>query len=166
MLNEFVPERIEVKGADGLFLDTIDTVEAYPESWRGMIKLIAALRKKYPRIPIVANRGFTILEGMIPEIDGILFEAFTTRWDPGRKSSSLHSDSDLEWVDGVLAKIQKLGGSLGIQVLVLDYAGPGQDEVARRARKRADVAGLTWSLTTGSLDALPFDGGPGSPSSE
>jgi len=162
VVKELVPHIIDEQGVDGLFLDTLDTVDAFPKTKQGMVGLVRSIRKAYPDIPIVANRGFSILDGMAPFIDGVLFEAFTTRFNPETKQSKVHSDSDLEWVDGVLEKIRRAGRNQ-IEVLVLDYASRPDTVAARRARERAEAAGLAWSLTTGSLDRLPMDGGPGKP---
>ena len=47
---------------DGIFLDTIETVDAYPESRDGMIKLVGELRAALPDKVIVINRGFSLLD--------------------------------------------------------------------------------------------------------
>jgi hypothetical protein len=47
-----------------------------------------------------------------------------------------------------------------LQVLVLDYADMQDKQVQAAAVARAQKAGLTYSITTGSLNRLPVDGGP------
>ncbi len=46
------------KGYDGVFLDTVDTAEAFPDTKAGMVDLIRNLRKNYPNAILVQNRGF------------------------------------------------------------------------------------------------------------
>lgn len=161
VLDELAPKLLGEKGAEGLFLDTLDTVDAYPEIKPGMIELVRKLRAKFPSAPIIANRGFTILEGIVPHVDAVLFEAFSTQYDPGSNRSRLHDASDLEWVDGILARLRAASRDGSLQVLVLDYADPKDPKVKDAAVRRARASGLTYSISTGSLDNLPIEGGPG-----
>lgn len=161
VLEELAPKVLAQKGCDGLFLDTIDTVDVYPETRPGMIELIKKLRAAFPKAPIIANRGFEILEGIVPHIDALLFEAFTTRYSPESNRSVLHPASDLEWVDGIVGRIKQAGGNDPIQILVLDYADPKDPQVKAAAVARAKRSGLTYSISTGSLDRLPIEGGSG-----
>lgn len=71
-------------GADGLFLDTLDTVDVAGHGGAtigGMVELVKLLRETYPNAKIVANRGFTILEYISKYIDGMMFESFNTTWN-------------------------------------------------------------------------------------
>jgi hypothetical protein len=160
VLREFIPEIVDKKGIQGLFLDTLDTVDLYPQTRSGMAELIRQIRENYPGIPLIANRGFSMLESLVGEVDAILFEAFTTRWDPASGRSRIHSKNDLAWVDGVLRRIRELSMKNELQVLVLDYADMQDKQVQAAAVARAQKAGLTYSITTGSLNRLPVDGGP------
>jgi hypothetical protein len=164
VLDELVPELLGRRGVNGLFLDTLDTVDAFPETRDGMARLVARVRERWPAIPLVANRGFSMLDALVPLVDAFLFEAFSTRYDPATGKSRLHPPADLEWVDSILARIRSLGGPDGPQVLVLDYADPTDARVAEAAAARARRAGLPFSITTGSLDQLPVGGsGSGAP---
>ena len=163
VLTDLAPKVLAGKHCDGLFFDTLDTVDVYPETKPGMIDLIKKLRAAYPKAPFIANRGFEILEGTVPVIDALLFEAFTTRYAPETNRSELFSQSDLEWVDGIVTRIKTAGGADPIQILVLDYADPRNPAVKAAAIARAKKAGLTYSISTGSLDKLPIEGGSGTP---
>jgi hypothetical protein len=165
VLREMIPALIR-KNANALFLDTLDTVDRFPETREGMVDLIRRIREAYPDLPLIANRGFSILEGTIPHLDAILFEAFSTRWDPASARSTLHPAADLEWVDAMLGKIRKIGGGKVPQVLVLDYASPKDAVVLNAAVSRARKAGLTYSITQGNLNVLPMEGGPAKPRKE
>src|SRR5215212_8473026 len=62
------------KGFDGVFLDTVDTVDAYPETLPGMVQLIHKLRAAYPDALLVQNRGFTVIDQVESDLDALMFE--------------------------------------------------------------------------------------------
>lgn len=164
ILDELAPDRLKTKGCDGLFLDTIDTVDAYPVVKYGMASLIKKIRKAYPQAPVMANRGFTILDDMAAHLDAILFEQFSVRWDDHPEGEpQLYSPGDLQWVDAVLKNIQTAGGGR-LQVFALDYVKDPASEVAKKCIERATQHKMPWSLTVMSLDKLPMAGGPQAPS--
>ncbi len=68
-------------GVDGLFLDTLDTVDVRPESIGGLTQLIKRLHETYPEAKLVANRGFNLLKYISPYISGLMFESFNTTYD-------------------------------------------------------------------------------------
>lgn len=68
-------------GVDGLFLDTLDTVDVRPESLGGLVELVKLLHETYPDAKLVANRGFNLLKYISPYISGLMFESFNTTYD-------------------------------------------------------------------------------------
>ena len=58
IINVQAKEILVNKGCDGLFLDTIDTVDQFADTMDGMIDLIVKLHAAYPDAKLVANRGF------------------------------------------------------------------------------------------------------------
>ena len=73
--------RILDYGVDGLFLDTLDTVDVRPESIGGLTELVRLLHETYPEAKLVANRGFNLLKYISPYISGLMFESFNTTYD-------------------------------------------------------------------------------------
>jgi TM1410 hypothetical-related protein len=73
--------RILDYGVDGLFLDTLDTVDVRPESLGGLVQLVKRLHETYPEAKLVANRGFNLLKYISPYISGLMFESFNTTYD-------------------------------------------------------------------------------------
>ena len=65
-------------GVDGLFMDTLDTVDIDIASLPGMADLVKKLKTTYPEAKLVANRGFTVLPYISAYIDGLMFESFNT----------------------------------------------------------------------------------------
>lgn len=70
--------RILDYGVDGLFMDTLDTVDIANNTIGGMADLVKKLKETYPEAKLVANRGFTVLPYISQYIDGLMFESFNT----------------------------------------------------------------------------------------
>lgn len=68
-------------GADGLFLDTLDTVDVAYDTIGGMVDLVKTLDETFPEAKLVVNRGFTIFSYISSYVDGIMFESFSTTYD-------------------------------------------------------------------------------------
>ena len=65
----YIPDARQIRegGYDGIFLDTIDTASAFPQTKEGMIRLVQALRTALPDAPIVLNQGFPLLAQPLDE---------------------------------------------------------------------------------------------------
>ena len=68
-------------GVDGIFMDTLDTVDIEPSSLPGMASLVKKLDETFPDAKLVANRGFTCLPYISQHIDGLMFESFNTTYN-------------------------------------------------------------------------------------
>ena len=68
-------------GVDGLFMDTLDTVDIDISLLSGMVDLVKNLKTTYPEAKLVANRGLTALPYISAYIDGLMFESFNTTYD-------------------------------------------------------------------------------------
>jgi len=119
ILNVLIP-RILSKGFDGLFLDTVDVVDVFPNMRDDMINLISEIRSRYPNIVIIQNRGFSIIDETARYIDGVLFECFTTHYNWTSKRYEVWKDRD--WIDMQAERLANLRERYGIVVLTLDYA--------------------------------------------
>lgn len=84
-------------GADGLFMDTIDSVDVDANTLGGMVSLIKRLHEEFPDKKLVANRGFSTLEYISDYIDGLMFESFNTTWDFTKDCSVDLSESANEY---------------------------------------------------------------------
>lgn len=76
ILNE--TEKILSYGVDGIFMDTLDTVDIDNSTLPGMADLVRKLDERFPEAKLVANRGFTVLPYISQHIDGLMFESFNT----------------------------------------------------------------------------------------
>ena len=136
IINKRVKEVIE-KGCDGIFMDTVDTVDIYPETKQGMIDLIRKIREKYPEIKIVQNRGFGVLEETAEYIDAIMYEDFSIDYDWQTDTYSKADQAKLVST-GLFAKgINELRKKKNFLVLALDYADLNQKDLIQFCYDRA-----------------------------
>ena len=152
------------EGYDGLFLDTIDTASAFPQTEPGMAKLIEELRAALPKAPIVLNQGFPLLPRLAPLADGLMIESFTATYDFQTRTYVLHSPSSLDWTKGVAERIIKpVLDKHPLKVLVLDYALPGDGDRIQMAADRATTFGYLFAAGPITLDAVYNTGIHGKP---
>lgn len=125
LLNKIVP-RVFWKGAQGLFLDSVDLAapERYPELRGAMIHLIKSLRKKFPEKFLVLNNGQFFLQQVAENVNGLAVENVLTN-PQGEKSPHVRSTGDV-WE--ILKKLQKIKKKYRIPVFVVDYF-PAREEV-------------------------------------
>jgi uncharacterized protein (TIGR01370 family) len=133
-------------GFNGFFLDTLDTVDLFPKTKPGMIRIVERLRQKFPNAIIVQNRGFAVLPETSRLIDAVMFEDYSTSFN-FETQQYLSSDGDTNAVGLVRTAQQN-----GVKVLALDYAD--DPKLRRRAIDRAKAAGFLPFVTNISLNTL------------
>lgn len=137
--------RILEQGFDGLFLDTLDTVDLYPKTAPGMVSIVAQLRSSFPDKAIVQNRGFAVLPRTADLIDAVMFEDFSTTYDFSTKQYSA-TDGDPSEVLPYHAR--------GLPVLAMEYALPTQQDLIVRAYARAHEFGFIPFVSSINLDTI------------
>lgn len=164
-------EIINGMGFQGLFLDTIDTVDLYADAREGMIDLIRELRREFPHVVIVLNNGFTVLPYVAAMADGMMIESFTCSYDRERQSYFERSLQATQWLDRTVEeKVRPMVTRYGFPVLALDYCRPDQSELIQKGRERADKFGFVHAVAPHKLDeiyeippAVPNDSSGASP---
>ncbi|HBY09400.1 MAG TPA: hypothetical protein DEH22_17070 [Chloroflexi bacterium] len=153
ILQQRIPEII-ARGFVGIFLDTLDVAEQYPETRQGVIRLIRQIRAFYPHLMLVANRGFSILDEINELVDAFLFEAFTTHSTHGITSNyAIWDNQALAWTAQQVDHLHAKG--VNIPILALDYAAPSDTALRSAAWRRAQKYGLLSFTTTRFVDWLP-----------
>ena len=148
------------KGCDGIFMDTVDTVELYPETREGMISLIRKIREKFPHIIMVQNRGFPVIKDTAPFIDAVMYEDFSIQYDWQKDKytklplTGLVANANLAL--DTLIPAQKIAEQHGryLHVLVLDYAEPFQKNLIAYCYARAWAYGFVPYVSTILLDEV------------
>ena len=129
--------------ASATILDTLDTVDLFPKTKPGMVRIVERLREKFPNAVIVQNRGFAVLPETSKLIDAVMFEDYSTSLNFDTQKY-LSSDGDISAVLPVL--------KTGVKVLALDYAD--DPKLRRRAIDRAKAAGFLPFVTNIRLNTL------------
>lgn len=139
--------------ADGVFMDTVDTVDVYPASafQDAFATLINELKALYPTKDFCSNRGFTILEDIIASCSYVMFESFLTdyNWETGLYSKITNIDA-IAFNDSVVTLLKSLRASNTFDVLALNYCANDSsgDELRAYIADTCRALGfLSWSST-------------------
>ena len=143
------------RGYDGLFLDTLDSVERIAAKrpgeaaayHRALVNAIRRLHREFPGKPIVLNRGFPLLEEVHDAIQGVLIEGLYQTWSPEEKRYSATSVQGTEWLLNHIARIK----ARKLPVYVVDYVPPSDKALAYRTAERIREAGGIPFVTTPEL---------------
>lgn len=124
-------------GADGVFMDTLDTVDVYPaeEFGEGMAKMVNELKAEYPGKEFIANRGFTILPQIIRSCAYVMFETFISEydWNTGKYYELTDKDTVKE-NEEVKKKLRELRKAHTFDILALNYCADGAEGDALREK--------------------------------
>jgi uncharacterized protein (TIGR01370 family) len=137
------------KGFDGVFLDTVDTVDMFPQTLPGMVEIIHRLRATYPDALLVQNRGFTVVDDTAGDIDALMFEDLVTTYD-FINSEYLYADNSY-----VAQQMAQLHADTGVVILALDYVAPDNPAGAYLAIQAANEYGFIPAVSTIMLDDIP-----------
>ena len=104
ILEKKIPALLQA-GFNGLFLDQLDVVldleEKNPEKFKGMkeaaIWLVKEIRKQFPEIKLMMNRGYEILPQVGRDIDYELAETLYTSYNFKTKRYYVRSKQEFEW---------------------------------------------------------------------
>jgi len=147
-------------GFDGVFLDTLDNAaemeRVAPKKNAGMTeaayRLVAAIRRTWPDIVIVQNRGFEILQRTAPLIDYALGESLAVDWDFAKKRGALVSEAEFK------RRVEPLKGAKRaapkLELLSLDYWEPTDAVGVRRIYALQRANGLSPVTATVELDRI------------
>ena len=154
----------EEEGYDGIFLDTLDTAQLYPEIADGMVQLVADLRAALPDAPIVLNQGFKLFDRLAPMADALMLESFTATYDFDAREYKLNSASSLDaHTRNVNTTLQPVLVDHPMPIFVLDYAEAGDEESIRTAANRAATFGYQFASAPIYLDEVHTHGIRGEP---
>jgi len=147
-------------GFDGVFLDTLDNAgdmeREAPKKYAGMIegaaRLVAAIRRAWPDIVIVQNRGFELLPRTASLVDYLLAESLAADWDFAKKRASSVPDAEYKRRLTPLLTAKKAAPKL--ELLSLDYWDPTDAEGIRRIYALQRANGLSPLTATVELDRI------------
>lgn len=155
---------VEVEGYDGIFLDTLDTAQIYPDSADGMVQLVAELRDAIPDSPIILNQGFKLFDRLAPMADGLMLESFTATFDFQSKQYMLNYDASIDaHTRNVRRNLLPVLETHPMPIFVLDYAKADDTEAIQTAADRAATFGFQFAAAPIYLDEVYINGIVGTP---
>ncbi|MHB1755936.1 MAG: endo alpha-1,4 polygalactosaminidase [Leptospirillum sp.] len=143
----------------GIFLDTLDSPLEYrkehPKKGKGIRRavksFIETVHASYPGVRIIVNRGFEILPSLAPEISGVLYEDFCSRFDEETKSYVSVPEDERRSFLHLIDEAKKRNPAL--IVLALDYDDPAHPVFQKRCDQISRRDGFPhyvsdWTLST------------------
>ncbi len=159
VLEDLIPEILH-EGFHGLFLDTLDNAafleDRDPEKYGGMtsaaVRLVRTIRRHYPSLPIMMNRGYEILPRVADKIDLFLAESLYSDYDFDTGTYKPVSVETYEEQVGILRSIRKRWPDL--QIFTLDYWDPGDPSGLAEVYARQRSSGFIPYVSTIALDRV------------
>lgn len=159
VVEELVPSLIR-KGFDGVFLDTLDNPphleRTDPKRWAGMTegaaRLVGAIRRHWPNIAIMQNRGYEILPLTATQLDYALGESVYTTWNFARNRADLQPADDYRFQVEALKDAKARNPRL--EILTLDYWDPADTAMVARIYALQRDNGFSPYVSTVELDRV------------
>jgi hypothetical protein len=155
------------RGFRGFFLDTLDSYQlvAKTDAERarqedGMVRVIQAIKARYPDARLIFNRGFEILPRVHPLAEAVAFESLFRGWDQGKGRYVEVAEADRTWLLGQARTIRE---QYRLPVISIDYCPPADRRCARETAGRIQALGITpyvsdpglQTVGIGSVEVLP-----------
>ncbi len=134
-------------GFAGVFLDTLETDEMTPLKRLETLELIAEVRSLANKNTLLANRGFQLMPELLDFVNGVVFEAFSTRWQ-SKGGYTIAPKHELAWSATIALELKRKQ----TPVYALDYADTA--ELKHFAKRRAEHFGFTSLIANRELTQL------------
>lgn len=162
VVDQLVPAML-AKGFRGVFLDTLDSAEALeqrdPQRFAGMVEaaagLVIALRRRFPRTPIMINRGFAVLPRIVGRFDMLLGESVSSTFDQQSKRYHLVAPEAREWQVSRMLDAKRRDPSL--RLFALDYWDPDDPDGISRLYALERMSGFTPYVATPDLSRIVME---------
>jgi hypothetical protein len=157
LLDRVVPAAL-LPRTHGLFLDTADTAveleRADPGRFAGsaaaLERVLARLRERHPRALLVLNGGLGVAERLHADLDAVAVESVWSDYDFAARAYRARMERDGEARAAALDRLR----ALGLPVLVLEYAPPGDGAWVQSLIGRARARGFVPYVSTIGLDRV------------
>ncbi|MGL4609826.1 MAG: hypothetical protein ACRCYY_09100 [Trueperaceae bacterium] len=147
-------------GFGGVFLDGLEKDALTPLHRLEILELITEIRNlanttnvskptdgNAQQRTLLANRGFQLMPELLDFVSGVVFEAFSTRWQP-KGGYAISPKHELAWSATVALELKRKA----IPVYTLDYADNA--ELKHFAKRRAEHFGFTSLIANRELTQL------------
>jgi uncharacterized protein (TIGR01370 family) len=146
------------QGYDGLFLDTLDSFNLYVTSAEArqrqadaLAGLLKNIRKTWPQMQLIANRGFEVMPEIAPLLEAVVAESLFASWDNARQKYQPADPAGQEWL---LQRLQAIRKDYGLEVVIIDYLPPAHRDDARKLAGRIQELGFVPWVSTPELDSI------------
>lgn len=146
------------RGYRGFFLDTMDSYHlvAKTDAERarqeaGMVRVIQAIKARYPEARLLFNRGFEILPQVHSLVYGVVFESLFRGWNQAQGRYTEVSQQDRDWL---LAQARVIREQYKLPVISIDYCPPTDRRCARDTARRIRALGITPYVTDSGLQTV------------
>jgi polysaccharide biosynthesis protein PelA len=146
------------KGYRGFFLDTLDSYQlisrtdaARAAQEAGLVKVIRAMKARYPDARLIFNRGFEVLPRVHDLAYMVAFESLYRGWDAGKQRYTEVPKADREWLLTQAATIRE---KYRLPVLSIDYCAPGDAACAAQTVARITADGIVPYVTDSALGTV------------
>jgi uncharacterized protein (TIGR01370 family) len=154
-------------GYRGFFLDTLDSYQLFAKTddararqEAGLVATIREVKKRFPQVRLIFNRGFEILPQVHGDAFAVAAESLFQGWNAAQQKYRPVPANDREWLLGQLNRVRQ---EYKLPVLSIDYVPPGQRALARAtAAKIRDMGFIPWVtnpelnlLGVGEIEVMP-----------
>jgi len=149
LLQKVLPE-IMIKGFDGIFLDTVDSVAPYTDRKRmapDMLNIIRKIDEIYPGAFVIQNAGLFMLDKTAPYIDAVLVEDVATLYDFKDDSYNLRSDKSYR---RQVKRIRKHAEQSGKPFMIVDFGV--EKELINKIQQRLDTLNTPYFISNIEFD--------------
>lgn len=146
------------KSYSGIFLDTLDsfhlvakTPQQIKQQKQGLIQIIQELHQRFPKLKLLLNRGFDVIDDVHSIVDGVVVESLFQTWDGSTATYKPVPDIDQNWL---LEKLKAMKQAYHLPIYVIDYVAPNKRDLARQTAKKIVDAGFVPWVSTPALNSL------------
>ncbi|SCX76287.1 endo alpha-1,4 polygalactosaminidase [Nitrosospira sp. Nsp13] len=136
-------------GYRAFFLDTVDSYlivtnegKQREEQEKGLVALLAEVKRRFPGCKLILNRGFEVLDRAAQYADGMVAESLFHGFDPVTGKHAPTKKENREWL---LKQLKRTQDEFNVPVTVLDYVEPGNwAEAEKTARQIVELGFMPW----------------------
>jgi len=146
------------RGYRGFFLDTLDSYQlvaktdaARARQEAGMVRVIQAIKARYPEAKLLFNRGFEILPQVHSLAYAVAFESLFRGWNQAQGAYTEVSQQDRDWL---LNQARIVRDEYKLPVISIDYCPPTDGKCRRDTARRIRALGITPYVTDSGLQTV------------
>ncbi|MDF1760419.1 MAG: endo alpha-1,4 polygalactosaminidase [Coxiellaceae bacterium] len=155
-LNKIIGPLVK-QGYKGLFFDTMDSYQLFAKTPQvraqqeaGLVALIKSVKKHYPNIHIILNRGFEVLPKVHNDIDGVAVESLYSGWNQSQRRYTNVVKKDRSWIMAQMQVVKKYG----LWPIVIDYVDPIDVKKTQEVANKIKARGFIPWVANGALNNL------------